>query len=221
MNRRSLLIVAFALVLVAPSASAQADAWQKKWYWGAEGGIFTYTDPVSGDGEMAITAGGHWMITGKKTALFISVDQILFGDSSQAVIADPSAAATGGLRLVDFTSGRRIQASIFAIPMDKKLQLMIGGGFSINQINGAVAQGPFATLQEAINANNTVAELDTKAFMVAAVGAQYRFGRWAAFAHFNYMPAAQDFLVPGDAMALTAGIRYALTSAHEEISTDR
>jgi hypothetical protein len=170
---------------------------------------------------MAITAGGHWMITGKRSALFIAYDQILFPDSSQAAVADPTAIASGGIRTVDFSKGRRIQATVYAIPMDQSIQVMVGGGFSINQVTDAAAAGPFGTLQEAVNASNAVAEVDTKAFFVMAAGAQYRFGRWAVFANYNYMPSSRDFLITSDQHAVVAGIRYALTNSHEEVTTER
>jgi hypothetical protein len=220
MHKRSLWLSALALLVAAP-AFGQADAWQRKWFWGAQGGVWSYADPLLGSRKFAITAGGHWMITAKRSALYLGIDQVIFTDSAQSAIVDASAVATGGLRFVDFNSGRRIQATIFAMPMDGNLQVMIGGGFAIHQINGAVAQGPYSSVQEVVNASNSVAELDTKAFMVMAGGAQYRFGRWAAFAHYNYMPGSSDFLIPGGSHALTAGVRYALTSSHEDVSTDR
>jgi hypothetical protein len=221
MNRRSLVLSAFALLVAAPPAFGQADAWRGKWYWGAQVGIFAYNDPLSGSRHFAPTAGGHWLITGKRSALYFGIDEIIFTDSTPSAIIDASAVATGGVRIVDFNSGRRIQATIFAIPMDKKLQVMLGGGFAIHQINGAVAQGPFNSLQEVVNAGNSVAELDTKAFLVMAVGTQYRMGRLALFANYNFMPGANDFLIPGGQHTLSGGIRYALTSAHEEVTTER
>jgi len=63
--------------------------------------------------------------------------------------------------------------------MDTKIQVMVGGGFAIHQVTNALPVGPFASLQESVNANNAVAQVDTKAFIVMAVGGQYRIGRWA------------------------------------------
>jgi hypothetical protein len=221
MNRRSLVLSALALLVAAPQLFGQADSWRGKWFWGAQVGIFAYNDPLSGSRHFAPTAGGHWLITGKRSALYFGIDQIIFTDSTPSAIVDASAVAAGGIRIVDFSSGRRIQATIFAIPMDKQLQVMIGGGFAIHQINGATAQGPYNSLQEVVNASNAVAELDTKAFLVMAVGVQYRLGRLAVFGNYNYMPGADDFLIPGAQHALMGGVRYMLTSAHEEVTTER
>jgi hypothetical protein len=221
MNRRSLVLSALALLVAAPQLLGQADSWRGKWFWGAQAGIYVYNEPLTGTRHFSPTIGGHWLITGKRSALYFAIDQIFFTDSTPSAIIDASAAAGGGIRVVDFNSGRRIQATIFAIPMDKQLQIMVGGGFAIHQINGAVAQGPYNSLQEVVNASNAVAELDTKAFMVMAGGVQYRLGRLAVFGNVNYMPGASDYLIPGGQYALTGGVRWMLTSAHEEVTTER
>jgi hypothetical protein len=218
-QRRTLILSAFLLLAAAPPVFGQADSWQGKWFWGVEPGVFYYSSPLTGDRHLAYSAGGHWLITGKRSALYIGLDEIFFQDSAQSAISDPS--ATNGIRLVDFSRGRRIQASVMAIPMDKQIQIMLGGGFAIQQITDAAAQAPFASLQEAINANNSVVELDTKAFLVMAVGVQYRIGRLAVFANYNYMPSSRDWLITSDQHALMAGVRYLLTNAHEDVSTRR
>src|SRR5712672_2174390 len=92
MHKRSLVLSAFALLAVAPPLFGQADAWQRKWYWGAETGVFTYQSPLSTGRKFAITAGGHWMITGKRSALYVAFDQIIFPDSSRSAVTDASAA---------------------------------------------------------------------------------------------------------------------------------
>jgi hypothetical protein len=219
--QRSLALSAFALLAAAQPAFGQLDAWQRRWYWGAEVGVYSYQLPGSTTRKFAPTAGGHWMITGKHSALFLSFDQIIFADSSQSLVTDATATATGGLRTVNFSSGRRIQATIYAIPMDKRLQIMAGGGFAIHQITNATPVGPFSSLSEVTNAQNAVAQVDTKAFIVMAVGAQYRYGRWAVFANYNFMPSAKDFLLTSSQHALSAGVRYSLTSSHEEVTTER
>ena len=221
MHRRSWILGALAFLAFVPPAFGQAEPWQRQWYWGAEGGVYGYETPLALGRKFAPTVGGHWMITGKRSALFIGIDQVIFPASSQSAVVDPSAVASGGIRLVNFSGLRRIQATIFAVPTDKKLQIMLGGGFAIHQITDAVPVGPFATTQELANATNAVAEVDTKAFMVLAGAVQYRMNRWAAFAMYNYMPSSKDFLITSNQHALSLGARYALTSAHEEVTTER
>jgi hypothetical protein len=220
MQRRALMLSAFALVGAAAPAFGQADAWQRRWFWGAQGGVLAYESPLVTGRKFAIAAGGHWLITGKNSALYVSYDQVFFPDSTQSAIVDASAVATGGIRFVDFSKARRIQASVFAIPMNNNLQVMVGGGFAINQITDATPEGPFGSLQEAVNATNSVAEVDTKAFVVLAGAVQYRVGRLAVFANYNFMPSSKDYLITSSQHTLMAGIRYSLTGSHEEVSAD-
>ncbi|MSR06684.1 MAG: hypothetical protein EXR93_06445 [Gemmatimonadetes bacterium] len=107
MDKRVVLLAGLGLAAIsAQPAAAQADAWQRKWYWGAQGGVFMYSTPTTTGRTRAITAGGHWLITGKRSALLIGFDQIMFPDSTTSQIPDP--VTLTGLRTVDFTSGRRI-----------------------------------------------------------------------------------------------------------------
>ena len=221
MHRRSWILGSLAFFAFVPPAFGQAEAWQRKWYWGLEGGVYAYESPLTTGTKFAPTYGGHWMITGKRSALLIGLDQVRFPDSTQSAVVDPSAVATGGIRLVNFSGLRRIQATIFAVPMDNKLQVMLGGGFAIHQMTNAVPAGPFASSQEVATAVNAVAEVDTKAFMVMAGALQYRMNRWAAFAMYNYMPGSKSFLITSAQQTLNLGMRYALTSAHEEVTTER
>lgn len=220
MDKRVVLLSGLALAAFSPApASAQSDAWKQKWYWGGQGGIFMYQSRTDSTRQFAITAGGHWLITGKRSALLIGFDQILFPDSSTSSIADNT--TFSGVRLVDFTAGRRIQAVLYAIPSDSWLQIMLGGGFAIHQIVNAAPQGPFANLAEQTNAQNIVAQQDTRAFAVMSGGLQLRLGRWALFANYQYMPSARNFLLSSEQHAATAGIRFALTTSHEDVTTTR
>ena len=110
---------------------------------------------------------------------------------------------------------------LYAIPSDSWIQIMLGGGFAIHQIVNATPQGPFANLAEQTNAQNIVAQQDTRAFAVMSAGAQLRLGRWALFANYQYMPSARNFLLSSEQHAATAGIRFALTTAHEDVTTSR
>jgi hypothetical protein len=219
MRRHQWITVSLAALSFATPALGQADAWQRKWYWGAEVGIYSYKDALTSTRKFVPSVGGHWMITGRRSALMIAFDQVLFKDSTQSAVADASAVTTGGIRLVNFTTLRRIQAEIFAVPMDGPLQVMLGGGFTIHQITNAQPLGPFGSLQESQNASNVVSDAATKAYVVYAVGAQYRISRLAVFAIYNYMPSTNDFLITSDSHTLTAGIRYSLTSAHEDVTS--
>lgn len=221
MDKRAVLLAGLTLAVFSPApAAAQADVWQRRWYWGAQGGIFLYSSPSDSTRQLAITAGGHWLITGKRSALLVSYDQILFPDSASSIIPDPITPT--GLRFVDFTTGRRIQAMLYAIPTDAPIQPMLGGGFAIQQITDGTPRGPFLTLAEQTNAETLVANQDTRAFAIFSGGFQMRLlRRWAIYANYQFIPAAKNFLLTGEAHAFTAGIRFSLTTAHEDVTTTR
>ncbi|HEY2824924.1 MAG TPA: hypothetical protein VGI83_05195 [Gemmatimonadales bacterium] len=218
---RTQLIAALTLAgMSASTAAAQSTSWQRKWYWGGQGGVMMYSTTLGGS-QSAIMGGGHWLITGKRSALYISVNQIKYADTSSTQIADASAASTGGLRTVNFSSGRVLQAGIYIIPSDSKLQLLTGGGFAINEISDAVpVVDPLATQQEKTAAAETVDDATTKAFLWVSAGLQLRAGRWALFGTYQYMPAAKDFMINTGIQSLNFGLRYALTSAHEDVTTN-
>jgi hypothetical protein len=219
MQRRVEILAALGLLAATASpVLGQSDAWQRKWFWGAHGAAMMYESPA-GEREFAFGGGGHWLVTGKRSALYIGFDQFIFPDSSNALI--PDITVPSGVRLVDFSQGRRIQAMLYAIPMDSKIQLMLGGGFSINQVTNAEPQGPFANLAEQANAEDIVAQRATRAFATFGAGVQYRMGRLAVFAQYNFMPSSSTFILSGEQQALTAGFRFSLTAAHEEVTTQK
>lgn len=206
------------LGLAITPASAQDDSWKNKWYWGAQAGAFLYSTPTVND-KIAFDIGAHWLITRDRVALNIAVDQLFFENNSTSSIQDGS--TPSGSRTVTFSKGRRVQAELLIIPTSGRLQVMAGGGFAIHQITDATAQGTFASQAQQNAAARIVDDQDTKAFVVFSGGAQYRFGRWAAFAKYQYMPQANEFLISSETHALTGGLRFALTGSSEEISTKR
>lgn len=202
-----ILLGGMLVVTVATPAFGQATAWQRKWYWGAQSGAFLYKD--ANGTQSAFDVGGHWLITGKRSALFVAFDQLIFPANTSAQIAAGTSNGT-----VTFKNGRRLQAMLYAIPTDASLQIYLGGGFAIEQItDGAPAAGSALTQAQ-------VDAVDSKAFAVLGGGFNLRFGRWALFAQYQYMPAASDFILTSEQHAITGGLRYALSSAHEEVTTE-
>ncbi len=215
MRRLSGILVGGLLVtMTAGPALAQADAWQRKWYWGAQSGAFFYSTPTVSN-QTAFTFGGHWLITSRRSALYLAIDQIFFPNGATSQVSDGT--APGGVRTVTFDSGRRLQAGLVAIPSDKKLQVFLGGGIAIHQITDATAQGStdLALVQR-------VEEAATRAFAFGVAGVQLRFSRrWALFGSYHYMPSSNNFLITSAQHALTAGLRIAISSSHEAVTTQR
>jgi len=84
---------------------------QYQWYWGAQGGAFiskTNTQPYVYDPIV----GGHWLITARRTALYVAYEQAIFLSDAQAVIFDPSSSASSvgpGFRDVTFHDIRELR----------------------------------------------------------------------------------------------------------------
>jgi hypothetical protein len=217
MRRLSGFLVAVVFLgLFTTPAAAQDNEWQNKWYWGAQGGAYLFSTPTL-DNEMAFEVGGHWLITAERIGLHMGLSQILFGDNATSAISDGT--ATG--QTVSFTSGRRLQAEIYAFPVDGPLQIYAGGGFLINYISNAQPVGTFATAQAEQAVLEAIDEVSTKAFFSITGGAQWRMGRWALFGTYQFIPEGRDFLISSTQHAITGGLRYALAAANQDVTTNR
>ncbi|MFQ5551394.1 MAG: hypothetical protein ACE5FJ_09180 [Gemmatimonadales bacterium] len=203
-------------VVTTSSLNAQDDSWQRRWYWGAQAG------PTFG-GTSGFSVGGHWMITGTRSALQFGFDALIFGTTSSFI---ENSNSNDGFTPVRYSAGRRLQAILMAIPNDNKLQVYAGGGFVINQITDlqphpdSVTAGTVST-SEFRTATSEIDSRDTKAFLVFMAGAQLRLGRWALFGEYKLMPASGKFFLTDDQHQISGGLRFSLTHANETITTAR
>ena len=207
--RKGLGILVGLALLTAGSvpAAAQDRSWQNKWYWGAQGGAYLFS---AGGNQTSFTAGGHWFITAGRSALYLAFDQVIMETVTNFSIN------TG--QQVNFGSGQRFQATVYAVPTDGQLQVFLGGGFAIHLITDAELAGPFTGGAD----QAAVDDASSKAFLILSAGAQYRFGqRWAFFGQYQFMPASVDFVIRSQQHAITAGLRYAVTHSEEVVSTER
>ncbi|MBI2073952.1 MAG: hypothetical protein HYT81_13135 [Gemmatimonadetes bacterium] len=222
MMRKTVCALALALITLAGSAAAQEDAWQHRWFWGAQAGIMRFQTPTASGWQDAITAGGHWLITSTHSALYAAFDHVIFKDNTSSAVVDASSPT--GIRNIDFTNGRRIQALLYIFPTDGFIQPYLGGGFGIHQLTDASpAGGPaaFATPQQFENILRVVDETSTKAFPIFSGGLQLRFGRLALFGQGQYMPLGRNYLISSAQYVGSVGLRYALTSSREEVTARR
>lgn len=204
------------LGLFTTSAAAQDDEWQNKWYWGAQAGAYLYSTPTQSNNS-AFEVGGHWLITAERIGLHMGLAQVFFGDNATSAVADGT--LTG--RTVSFTSGRRLQAEVYAFPMTGPLQVYAGGGFLINYVSDAIPEGTFASAQAEQAALRAIDEVSTKAFFTVSAGTQWRFGRWAVFGTYQFVPEGRNFLISSTQHAITGGLRYALAAANQHVTTSR
>lgn len=223
MYRPRAVVLSGALLLAfAAPADAQDAGWQNMWFWGGQVGITAYETPTSGGTEFAITGGAHWLITGKRGALYLAYDQIFYpngpvGATSQ--ITDPTSAS--GTRDVQFDSGRFIQADLVAIPLRGPLQIIVGAGIMLHQITDAVPLGTFASPASLAAAQGVVDDAASRAFGNFLAGFQLRFGNRAAFfGTYRFIPSASGFMITAEQHSLMSGLRIALSGRHEDIRVE-
>lgn len=214
--------------LLATPLSAQQEAWRHKWYWGVQAGVFQYKTPISTSWQRVPSAGGHWLITATRSALYFAYDEIFFDrpydgkvDADSSLIVDPTAAS--GFRAVEFTRGRRIQAHVYVVPTDSRIQPYLGGGFTIQQLSDAlpVLGGDTLTVNQIEGLLKIVDQTSTRAVPVFTGGLQLRLGRLAIYGHYQFMPEGRNFLLTGSQHVFQGGLRYALSSAREEVTSGR
>lgn len=221
MMRRTLCALVLGGSLLTSSALAQADSWQHKWYWGAQGGLMEFKTPTSTSWQQAYTVGGSWFITGRRSALYVAYDQVIFNDTTSSAVLD--AASATGFQTLGFTRGRRIQAFLYAVPLDGPIQPYLGGGFAINQITNAAPQNLTAitTNTELQSVLQTIDQTTTKAFPVFSGGMQLRFGALAVFGQYQFMPTGRNYLIDSAQHVFSVGLRYAVTGSREDVTTAR
>ena len=213
------------LALGSPSAlSAQqtAGSHSNQWYWGAGGGALIYKtnlQPMHFDPMF----GGHWLITGKRTALYLAYEQAFFTTAAVAQISDANSGS--GVRNVSFSNVRRLSIGMMAIPIDGHIQPMIGGGFAIVQIinptidcSGVDATTTCASFSDSSLAAQAASDQSSKAFAWGSAGLQINFGKLGLFGLGTVTSAAQSFMLDGPTFSLIGGIRYSIGSSKEDIA---
>ncbi len=209
MARREVLVATLAAVIATPLA-AQTLEWQNRWYWGAKAGMLGYSLPTSGV-SFAPQIGGEWLITLRRTALYIGYSQSLSSEVDTFTVNN-----TAGTQ-VTFDGFRRIQISLLAMIGSGNLQPYVGGGFALHTLNGAAPPaGSSTALQDA------TAEASSVGILMIMGGVQYRIGRKAAlFAHFQGAPGSNNFLLTGAVNSFEGGLRYALLPSKSDDATTR
>ena len=203
---RVLAGAALAFVAAAPLAAQNQD-WQNQWYWGGKGGLLSYTLP---SGTVNPTQfGGEWLITGKRTGLYIGFSTSPTAQQDNFIVPKLS----GGPYNIGFNGMRRIQIGVVVLPTNGFLQPYIGGGFVIETLTGA----QFVGITPSTAQSNALSDAASGGFAMVMAGLQLRFGRRAAvFAHYQGSPQGRDFLLTGSSHSMEFGLRYAFLGAKED-----
>ena len=193
-----------------------------QWYWGAQGGFLlskTNTQPYAYDPIV----GGHWLITSRRTALYVAYEQALFLSDAQAVIFDPASSNSSvgpGFRDVTFKDVRRLMFGVLAYPTQKIIEPFGGGGFALVQVlNPTVDCSQCQSLGEAVEASDRVHDQSSRAFFWLMGGLQINYSsRLNVFAHYLLTSSAANFLLESNTHTIQGGIRLSLGSSKEGIT---
>ncbi|PYO26349.1 MAG: hypothetical protein DMD73_12885 [Gemmatimonadetes bacterium] len=80
-----------------PTYERRSSDWQHKWYWGGQGGLMVFRTNYDSY-SFEPTFGGHWLITGRRTALYAAYEQSFFLSPGRRVRDHGSAQRPGQLR---------------------------------------------------------------------------------------------------------------------------
>jgi hypothetical protein len=218
--------VLFALVvaLVArPSAAQQSNDRTHRWYWGAQAGGLLYQTNAQGYFFDPVI-GAHWLITGKRSALYIGAEQVFFLTESRAVVADRNSAT--GLRDATFSQVRRLFAGVLVFPLQKRIEPFAGGGFAIMTVqdptvdcSGTTPNSQCASANEQAVAQAAVDDAGSKGFAWIMGGVQINIGKLAVYGQYMLTSAAQGFLISGSTHSIQGGIRYSIGTSKEDVNT--
>ena len=180
--KQSLALVALgSLFVVAPSAAQKAGTSPFKWYVGAHGGVTSFRTNAGGRDLMPV-AGGHILITAKRTGLLLSVDQGFGSDvPTQTLYEIRDAGDTtiqAGVSNWTFQGIRRYSAILMAYPVrNANIQPFVGLGVGIAHTTGNSA-GPFTD-------GNIESSLSSTGFGTAVAGLEFRVGPLSAFGQYQ------------------------------------
>jgi len=221
----SLALFALVVALVARPAAAQQQSNDRthRWYWGAQAGGLLYQTNAQGY-YIDPVIGGHWLITGKRSALYIGAEQVFFLTEGRATVVDRNSGT--GLRDATFSQVRRLFAGILAFPLQKRIEPFVGGGFAIITVQnptvdctGTTPNSQCASVNDQAVAQSAVDDAGSKGFAWIMGGMQINMGKLAVYGHYMLTSAAQGFLISGTTHAIQGGIRYSLGTSKEDVNT--
>ena len=199
-----------------PTYETRTSDWAHKWYWGAQGGLFVFRTNFDSY-SFEPTFGGHWLITGKKTALYVAFEQSFFLSARHATIVEPNQNVELGN--ISFNNARRIMVGVLAFPAQLRVEPYGGGGFMIVELlNPTVEKCTGCSLSELGQLQDEADNAASKAFFWWMGGVDIKQGRLALYGHYILTSSAANFLIQGTTHTFQGGIRYSLGGAKEGVS---
>jgi hypothetical protein len=192
--------------------------WPHQWFWGGQAGVLVFNTPTDGFSAEP-TFGGHWLITGKRTALYVAYEQSFFLTDRHATVVEPDGTVEPGN--VAFHGLRRIMAGVLAYPVQKAIQPFGGGGFAIMQVLDPVATCTGCTTTNAILTQTSADNAASTAVFFWMGGVEVRQGRMTLYGHYILTSAASKFLLSGVTHTFQGGLRYSFGSSREEVTAEQ
>jgi hypothetical protein len=220
---RLALFALVAIALVRPAAGQVPEDRSHRWYWGATAGGFAYKTNDQGY-FIDPMIGVHWLITGKRTALYIGAEQAFLLTEARATVVDQN---TGSAHDVTFDQVRRLFIGLMAFPLQQHVEPFAGLGVGLMTVqnptadcSGATATSVCSTPADAVNAEALAQSAGSKAIGWAILGAQIRVGKLDVFGQYMVNSAANNFLLSGATHTFSGGIRYSFGSSKEDVTSE-
>jgi hypothetical protein len=212
---RTATVLGLACLAQAPSLSAQSiigfDSF--KWYIGAQGGFTIFETPRQTRGGI-FTAGGHVLVTARRTGLLLSVQE---GIKTNQLSSYPDATALNGTRNVTFNDLRKYSVSILAFPFKTIAQPYVGIGFGLLQTVNEYPVTTGLTPAQAGVVEDQAHEQGSYTFASFTGGVQIRLSQFAVFGQYQITTSpSSGHLITGPTHELTAGLRISLGSSRED-----
>lgn len=188
--------------------------WHQQWFWGAQGGVIGFNTDYDGFSAEP-TFGGHWLITAKRTALYVGYEHSFFLSDRHATITHPDGTLEPGN--VAFNELRRIIAGVLAYPVQKAVQPFGGAGFMIVQVLNPTSTCTNCTATDAQLVQIAAENAASDAFFFWMAGIEARQGRLSLYGHYMLTSPASGFLISGVTHTIQGGLRYSFGSAREGV----
>jgi hypothetical protein len=209
-----LAMAASLVALVNSPSMAQGGNSPFSWYLGAHGGVMIFETPRQTSTGIPVV-GGHFLITAKRTALLLAVEEGI-GSDEQSSYLDPT--APSGVRNVNFNDIRKYSFVLMLYPFKSPAQPFFGLGYGLIHLHNP---WPLATLTtaEKATADSIATERGSSGFGTFVAGLQLQAGGIALFGMCQITTSPEDGkLLEGPTHTLSAGLRFSLGSAKESIT---
>jgi hypothetical protein len=217
---RSMSVAALAVCLGAASLPAQGPVQGDfQWYVGGQAGVLVFRASSQTRGGVFM-AGGHTLITARRTGLLLSVDEGI-GSNEQSVYYD----ASGAQQTVVFNDIRKYSAVLMAFPIRSAAQPFLGIGVGLlHAVNPQTTGTTFVSPAAQAQAQQDARDLGSTGFLTFVGGLQFKVGRLVAFGQYQLTSAQGDKtlesgasgrLIVGSTHTFSGGLRVSLGSAKE------